>query len=188
MRKGTKLAGMAEDRWHAAVWRNQAALELFLKKDEAMAHIANAIQCYSADPWSWVLRARAQMELEGHLDLQGAVDDAKHGDRIGKMADAKAKRVLAQAYLRTKEMARASHEAQQALQLGDEPSINYLIIACAARGLGDADAAGKALAEAQRAWPEPLRAAGGYLASAGTGDLWIESADERLELARQASE
>ncbi len=188
MRQGAELAEIAEDKWHAAVWRNLAVLELFLKKDEAMTHIANAIQCYSADPWSWVLRARAQMELEGHLDLQGAVDDAKHGDRIGKMADAKAKRVLAQAHLRIGDFARAAQEAQQALQLGDELSINHLILACAARGQGDADAAGKALAEAQRAWPEALRTAGGFLAGAGTGDLWIESADERLALAKQAGE
>jgi|CXWL01.1.fsa_nt_gi serine/threonine protein kinase len=188
MRKGTELAGITEDRWHAAAWRNLAALELFLKKDDAMVHIGHAIQCYSADPWSWVLRARAQMELEGHLDLQGAVDDAKHGDRIGKMADAKAKRVLALAHLRTGDFARAAQEAQQALQLGDEPSINHLILARSARAQGDSEAAAKALRAAQDTWPEPLRLAGGFTAGAGTGDLWIESADERLALAGQASE
>ena len=74
------------------------------------------------------------------------------------------------------------------MQLGDEPSINHLILACAARGQGDSDAAAKALGAAPDSWPEPLRLAGGFMANAGTGDLWIESADERLALAKQASE
>ena len=186
MSKGAELAGMAEDRWNAAAWRNLAALELFLKKDEAVTHIGNAIQCHAADPWSWVLRARAQMELDSHRDLQAAVDDAKHGDRIGKMADAKAKRVLALAYLRTEDFSRAAQEARQALQLGDEASINHLILACAARAQGDSEVAAKSLAAARENWPEKLREPGGFLASAGTGDLWIESADERIALAKQA--
>ncbi len=188
MRRGTELAGMAEDRWHAAAWRNLAALELFLKKDEALKHILNAIECYSTDPWSLVLKSRAEMELESHMDLQIALDDAKYGDRMGKLSDAKAKRVLALAYLRNNDFVHAAREAQQALQLGDEPSINRLILACASRGLGDKQAAEKVLAEARTVWPEVLQKAGGFLASAGTGDLWIESADERLALAQQAGE
>lgn len=186
MRKGTQLAGVAEDRWHAAVWRNLGALELFLKKDEALKHLGTAIDCYPADAWSWVLKSRALMELPSHRDLQGALDDAKHADRIGKMTDPKAKRVLALAYLRSGDFTRAAQEAQQAIELGDEPSINHLVIAVSARAMSDSENAAKALAEAERTWPEALRRAGGYKASAGTGDLWIESADERLELAKLA--
>lgn len=187
MRKGVGLAGIEEDRWHAAVWRNLGALQLYLKQEEAMKSIKNAIDCHSMDTWSWVLKARAEMELEGHIDLQNALDDAKHGDRMGKLADAKAKRVLALAYLRNKDFVHAAQEAQQALQLGDEASVNHLILACAARRQGDAAATEKSLAEAKAAWPEALQKAGGFMASAGTGDLWIESADERLALAAQAS-
>jgi tetratricopeptide (TPR) repeat protein len=185
MRKGTQLAGMAEDKWHAAVWRNLAALTLFLKKDEAMAHVKNALQCHSADVWSWALKARAHLELPGHVDSLMALDDAKHGDRLG-LVDAKAKRVLAQAYLHNGEFARAAQEAREALRLGDEPSINHLIVACAAKAQGQSHARDAALREAQAAWPAALRTPGTFIAGSHTGDLWIDTADERLALARQA--
>jgi Tfp pilus assembly protein PilF len=107
---------------------------------------------------------------------------------MGNEADAKAKRVLAQAYLRNKDFARAVREAQQALSLGDEPSINKLILACAARHQGDGASADRFLTDAKAVWPEVLQNEGGFIASAGMGDLWIESADERLALAIQAAQ
>lgn len=187
MRRGTELAGIAEDKWHAAVWRNLAMLDLFQRDDEAMSHIKTALRCHTGDVWSWVLKARAHMELSGHLDLQVALDDAKHGDRLG-LADPKAKRVLALAYLRNGDFGRSAQEARQALQLGDEASINHLILACAAKGQGDAQARASALEEARKSWPAGLRTPGAYEAHAYTGDLWIETADERLALEKQAEE
>jgi serine/threonine protein kinase/Flp pilus assembly protein TadD len=182
MHKGAELAGVEEDQWHAAVWRNLATLELFLKKAEVLEPIAKAIECDTGNLRSWVLRARARMELEGHRNLSEALDDAKHADRTGAFKDAHAKRVLATAYLLNGEYAQAAEHAKVALKLKDEPTINHLIIALAEAKLGRLDAARSRLAQAEAAWPAALRAPGAFAASAGTGDLTIESADERLHL------
>jgi serine/threonine protein kinase/Flp pilus assembly protein TadD len=182
MRKGAKLAGVEKDQWHAAVWRNLATLELFLKKAEAVEPIANAIECDAGNLRSWVLRARAGMELEGQRNLSEALDDAKHADRAGAFKDAHTKRVLATAYLLNGEYEQAAEHAKLALELKDEPTINHLIIALAEAKLGRMDAARSSLAEAEASWPAPLRTPGAFAARAGTGDLTIDSADERLHL------
>jgi serine/threonine protein kinase/Flp pilus assembly protein TadD len=182
MLKGVKLAGVEKDQWHAAVWRNLATLELFLKKAEAVEAIANAIECDSGNLRSWVLRARAGMELVGNRNLLDALDDAKHADRSGAFKDVHAKRVLATAYLLNGEYQQAADQAKLALELKDEPAINHLIIALAEAKLGQMDAARSSLAQAETSWPAALRAPGAFAARAGTGDLTIDSADERLHL------
>ncbi len=180
--KGAELAGVAQDRWHGAIWRNLAMLELFLGEVDASEHLDTAIDCNGSDTLSWVLRARIGLRSSNSVDIEEALDDAKHADRLARFADARAKRVRALGHLRIGQPARAIEQAKFALELGDESAINQLILASAEAAAGNIDAARAHLAKAEQNWPEPLRAPGGLLATAGTGDLWIESADEWLAL------
>jgi len=182
MRKSAELAGIVKDQWHAAVWRNLAALELFLKQPQAAEHIANAIECDANDLQSWVLRARAAMELDGRQNFPVALDDAKYADRMAAFKDPRAKRIVAMAHLRNSEYEKALEHAAQALELKDEPTIDHLISALAQARLVRLDAAKAGLASADASWPAHLRTPGAFQARAGTGDLSIDSADERLRL------
>jgi tetratricopeptide (TPR) repeat protein len=184
--KGTELAGTAQDRWHGIIWRNLAMLELFLDEVEAWDHLATAIGCNASDTMSWAIRARIGFRSSNADDVAEALDDAKHADRLSQFANGKVKRVRALGHLMVGQPARAIEQAKLALELGDEPTINQLILASAKAAAGDVDAARAHLAQAEQYWPEPLRAAGGFLATAATGDLWIESADEWLALRSKA--
>ena len=182
LRKGAELAGTAQDRWHGIIWRNLAMLEIFLNEPEAHEHLAAAITCDAAHPLTWVVRARVGLQSSNMDDIEEALDDAKHADRMAQFADARAKRARALGHLKFGQPARAVEQAKLALELGDEPTINQLILASAKAAVGDVDAARAHLAQAEQYWPEPLRVSGGFIATAGTGDLWIESADEWLPL------
>ncbi|UCC31354.1 MAG: protein kinase, partial [Phycisphaerales bacterium] len=138
LREGAERGGIVEDQWHAAVWRNLAALELFLKKPEVVEDIANAIHCDKGDVQSWVMRARLGLELDNHINLEEALDDAKHADRNGEFKNARAKRIRALAHLLNEEPENAIEHAGLAMELHDEPTVNYLIAAVAEAKLGHA--------------------------------------------------
>ncbi len=186
MLKSAELAGIAQDQWHAAVWRNLAALQLFLGKDEAFDHIAKARECDAADVRNWILSARTRLELKDRVNVADALDDAKHADRMANFKDPRAKRAVALACLQMRDHASAVEHARVALSLNDEPTVNHLIIAVAQAELRNVDAAREALAQAESGWPQKLRAPGAWIARAGTGDLAIESADERFTLLERA--
>jgi tetratricopeptide (TPR) repeat protein len=185
LREGAKLAGVVQDQWHSAAWRNLATFELFQHKSEAAEHIGKALEAYD-DVLVWVIQARIRLELADHFNVRKALDDAKHADRIGKSRDPKAKRVLAIAHLRNNEFEDAVTEARAAIALKDMPTVNYLVIAVAEAKHGQVTAARKALMEAEAAWPKELREPGGFNASAEAGDLWIESADGLIQLKDEA--
>jgi serine/threonine protein kinase/Flp pilus assembly protein TadD len=187
--KGAELAGVAQDTWHAAMWRNLAMLEWFLGKPEVTKHIATAISCDPSDALSWVIRARVGLRSREPKVLEEALDDVKHADRLAQFKDGRTKRVRAIGHLKLGQLEQALEEARLALELGDEPTVNVLVMASAEAQAGRIDEARERLAEADRTWPEALRAPGGFVATAGTGKLWIDSADEWLELkhAAQAS-
>jgi len=182
LQKGAEGAGVAQDRWHGSFWRNLAMLELFLNDADAAKHLAKAIKCDPSDGLSWVIRARLGLQSASASDIEEALDDAKHADRISQFEDARAKRVRAMGHLRLGQNNRAIEQATLALALGDEPAINELILASGEAAAGNLDGARTHLAQAEQNWPEPLRTPGGFVATAGTGDLWIESADEWLAL------
>jgi tetratricopeptide (TPR) repeat protein len=186
MRKGVDLAGKEQDKWHAVAWRNLATLEWMLDKPQAMEHIAIAVHCSPTDPPSWVIRTMIGLGRDDAASLSEALDDAKHADRLANFGDARAKRVLALAYLKNGQPARAAEHARLAVELGDEPTINQLILAVAAAENHQADAATASLTQADKVWPDALRAPGSYRARADTGDLWIERADDRLQLLERA--
>jgi tetratricopeptide (TPR) repeat protein len=185
LRQGTKLGGVQADAWHAGAWRNLAALSLHLRRSETIDHLASARTCDDKDAMTWALQALARMELEGHADSRQALDDAKFADFLANSMGAKPKRVLALAHLRNNSPREAATSAEAAQKLGDVAAINELILAAARAKAGDPGAKGH-LSRAEAGWPAELKAPGGFLATADTGDLWIESADQWLALRAEA--
>ncbi len=188
LRRGVETAGVAQDVYHAAVWRNLATLELHLQKPDAAAHIAKAIDCYKQDVLCWVVRARVSLELAGHVDVEEALDDAKFADRLANEGNPRAKRIRAMAHLQNGEFEQAVRHARLAIDLDDMPTINHLIMAVALANRGDVESAREHLATAEETWPEDLRKPGAFRASADAGELWIESAEGLLRLRREAEE
>lgn len=188
LNKGAEFAGLAKDRWHAAVWRNLASLESLNKPEQAHRHIDKALECDSSDILTWVIRARIVLSTGEKQDYMDAQDDLKHADRIAVFKDTKVKRMLAMAYLFSGEYENAIEQSLLALELGDIPAINHLILAASMKKLARAEEANRHLLKAESQWPEDLRHPGGFIAFAGAGDLWIESAREWLRILDMASE
>jgi tetratricopeptide (TPR) repeat protein len=188
LRRGAELAGLGSDNpsYRGRAWCNLTVFELFLQRNEAAKSIERAIEFHEQDALAWVIQARVRLELAEHLNVRKALDDAKYADRMGKSRDPKAKRVLALAHLRNNDFDDAVSEARAAIELKDAPTANHLIIAIAEAKLGQVRAAKDSLAAAESAWPEKLRQSGGFSASAETGELWIESADDLLKLREEA--
>ncbi len=186
LRQGATLAGDEQDQWHAAAWRNLATFELFQKKGEAAEHIGKALEAYDEDVLAWVIQTRIRLELSEHLDVRKALNDAEYADRKGKYRDPRAKRVLALANLRKGELDDAIPEALAAIEFKDEPTPNHLIIAAVEAKKGNVERARESLKKAESAWPEKLRKPGSYTASAESSELWIESADDLLQLKAEA--
>jgi tetratricopeptide (TPR) repeat protein len=186
LRHGAELAGIEQDGYHAAVWRNYAALALHLQDPDTRTYISNAIECLEDDALSWVLRARMRLQLEGEMDAEEALDDAKFADRLANEKDARAKRIRALAHLRNEQYEHAIKQAGLAMDLGDLKVADYLIIAVTEAKRGDGPTARDRLAAAEATWPEDLRNPGEFRATAGPGDLWFDSADELIQLRQEA--
>ena len=186
LRNGAEIAEIQPDRWHAGVWRNLATLEMYLGRDGAWDHVTAALECDATDVLSWLVRARLGMARGDPPNLAEALDDAKHADRISNFKNARAKRVRATAHLMVGERQLAIGQAQLALELGAERGIVHLLLAAAHAELGQEEEARAALEQSEQHWPETLRQSGGFVAHAGTGDLWIESADDWIAMATRA--
>jgi len=184
--KGAKLAGVVQDQWHAAVWRNLAALMLHLGKPETMAALAQAQACDAKDPMTWALQALVQLKIEGHINEAGALKDAEYADRLANSNGPRPKRVLALAYLRNHAPQEALSSAESAIALGDDSTVNHLIAAVAEAQRGKPAAAREHLSAADATWPEKLKNPDGYIAYAEAGELWIESADGLIQLMNEA--
>jgi serine/threonine protein kinase/Flp pilus assembly protein TadD len=189
LEQGAKLAEKTEivrplDR--AAAWRNLAALELHLRKPEAVQHLEFAMGWKSDDIESSVLRARLRLQLAGYVDLDDALKEAGFADeRYGRGRHPKAKRIHALALLRSGEFAQAAQHARMAIGLGDMPAVNHLIIAVAEAKAGNLVSARENLAAAVSTWPADLETAG-VLVTADEGVLWFETAAELDQLRSEA--
>jgi len=186
LRHGAELGGLEKDAYHAAVWRNYAALALHLRDPDTRTYISNAIECLEDDTLAWVLRARMRLQLEGETDAEEALADAKFADRLANERDGRAKRIRALAHLRSGQYEHAIKHAQLAMDLGDLKVANYLTMAVAEANLGNAQAARDRLAAAAATWPEDLQESGEFRATPGAGDLWFDSADELIRLREEA--
>jgi tetratricopeptide (TPR) repeat protein len=184
--KGAELAGMSEDRWHAAVWRNLGSFSAFVQDPKAAEQIANAILCEPNDVLTWTVRARLGLQSKDEDAIGEALDDAKHADRIAIFTNPRAKRIRAIAHLYAGESAQALEQARLAVELGDDVAINELVKSAAFAELGNEGAAQDSLTLARQTWPEALLVDGGYIASVTTGDLWIETAREWLAVESRA--
>jgi len=182
--RGAELAGTG-DAFQAAAWRNLATLELYRGKPEALAHVERAIECDRFDGPSWILRALVHMQLDEHLNLEEALDDAKHADKNAVEEDPKAKRVRALAHLRSAQFEHATAQAQLAIDLGDMATVNHLIMTIALARLGDVNAARDQLALAAKSWPVEL-VQDKVIATADRGVLWLESAAQLEQLRAEA--
>lgn len=178
LRVGADLLGSGEGSRavdQSNTWRNLAALELLLGRPSAIDHLRTALDLKVDDVPSWVLLIRYRLQRDEEVDV--ALDDAKHADRLTNGKDARVKRYLGIAYLRNGQWERAAASAQAALELGDAPAMNLLTLAQARARLGDMTGAGEALVSARNAWPKDLESADSH-ATYDQGVLWFESRAE----------
>ncbi len=183
-----EVVGEKQSGYSAQAWRNLAALELFLREPSAVESISKAIAANRSDVLSRVIRARIKLELAEYLDIEGGLIAAKTADDLATEEDPKAKRIRAVAHLRNDQFREAVEQAQLALELKDMPTVNHLIIATAKAKSGDRAGAQEHLETAEKSWPDNLREPGAYVATLGSGDLWIDSADELLRLKEEAKQ
>jgi serine/threonine protein kinase/Flp pilus assembly protein TadD len=188
LERGAELALEARvgGKHRAEAWRNLAALQLHLQRPVALEHTAKALEYHREDAFSRAMRARALLQVEGDIDTEQAVDYARLADTQMEAKDPKVKRVRALCHLRNNEPEHAIEHANLALKLYDMSSFNHLIIAIAEATLGHPDNARRAYEIAVEDWPEDLREPGAFRATADAGVLWLDAADELLQLRAEA--
>ncbi|MCH7703378.1 MAG: protein kinase [Planctomycetes bacterium] len=183
-----KLAEMGDE---ASVfsWRSLAALQWFQDDDDALKSIDIAIRSLRGkhDLASWMLLARVRLDSDDREIRRTALKDAIYADGLGQGQDAKAKRILALARLRNGEPTDAIANAQAALNLVDEPTVNHLILAVAHATLGHRDQARQHLADANESWPTSLRDADSFRVTADKGVLWFDTNAELTQLRDEAN-
>ena len=157
-----------------------------MQESAAVESISNAIAAKRSDVPSRVIRARMRLELPGHVDIESGLIAARMADELAVEKNPKAKRILALAHLRSNQFPDAIIQAEEAVKLQDLATFNHLVIAIAKARSGDRTGAQQHLNKAQEHWPEDLREPGTYVATLGSGDLWIDSADELLRLQEEA--
>ena len=168
-------------------WRSLAALQQFLGDDDALKSIDSAILSIREkdDPASYMLRARCRLDGPPE-EWPSALQDATDADAYARRRDPRAKRVRALAHLRNDEPAKASEHANKAIELGDEPTVNRLILAIAHATLGHRDEARQHLTEANESWPAALRDAKSVIVTADKGVLWFDTNAELTQLRDEA--
>jgi len=161
---------------------NLGALLLFRSNPTAGEHLNMAHNCMHGHVPTLTLLARSCLELHNCDDRHNARYFAEVADFNAAESDAKAKRILALAYLRDGSFDEAVRAATSAIELGDLETVDRLILALAHAKLGDHRIARTDLVLARNTWPETLNEPGKYTVQAPAGNLWFESADELLAL------
>lgn len=188
LQRGAKLAqqsggGRAVEL--AQVWRNLAAVALFAEKPEAFDYLDRAIQAKRDDIPAWLLRVRARLTLDGYIDVEEALDDAKHVDRFALEQNAKVKRLRAVAHLANNQYEQAATHANAALSLGDVAAYDHFLMAKAYAGTGNLDAARQHLTLGEQQFPIEFSEKP-YVVTFDEGVLWFESAQELNRLRASA--
>ena len=180
------LAGI-EDAASVFSWRSLAALQWRQGDDDALESIETAISSLREkdDPASYMLRARCRLDGPPQEWIR-ALQDATDADAYARRKDPKAKRVRALAHLRNDEPAKASEHANKAIELGDEPTVNRLILAIAHATLGHRDEARQHLTDANESWPPELRNTDSVIVTADKGVLWFDTNAELTQLRDEA--
>jgi Flp pilus assembly protein TadD len=167
-------------------WRNLASIELFHKSAKAAESLEKAITCNRVDSATWRLKARMYLELEGMSDAGRALEDARYAERNAAAPDPLLKRLAALALVRLGRFEEAIQESHDALRLGDMPSINQLVLAIAETKRGRMEVASSNLRQALAGRPSELMKPNDFSASAPSGVLWFESAEEWNALLKDA--
>ncbi len=184
--RAAELAGTEEAECEYP-WRNLAAIELHLKRADAIEHLDQALTCNAQDPFTLLLQTRLLLELDGHMDIDRAVDVAGYADYRSEGRNPTVKRVRALAHLRKGDWAQAIEHASEAIRLNDDlMTMDYFIIAMAESELGHSEAARKANQQAMDAWPGDLKDPQAIRVRAPAGVLWIESAEQLIRLRDEA--
>ncbi len=190
LKRAVTITGTEEDEACETGWRSLASFYLFRGNPDAVQHINKAFACASLDPWSSVIAARLRLTLPGYVDADEALYRARSAEESsggqGFEFVQRAKRLYALANLRKDRFAEAIDSARAALDVGDLPTFNHLIIAVAQAKLGREPEARVALEGAIRDWPADLVSQGQFRVSAPEGVLWFDTADELLALRKEA--
>lgn len=158
-------------------WRHLASVQLHFGNPEAFQSIERAIACNQANAESRLVRARAHLQLERHIDDAKALLDAAMADELPCRLPEKAKRMRALAHLRNEQFTDAITHAQKAIDLGDMATVNHLILAIAEFNLGHGNAATDHFTTAIVSWPEQLVRDDVWV-TAKEGVLWLDAAGE----------
>ncbi|MGB0716453.1 MAG: protein kinase domain-containing protein [Phycisphaerae bacterium] len=181
-----------ENVWAADAWRNLAAFELHRGNKKSLEYVEQSLK-KSTDPMSFIVRAKIRMDLESVRDLKRAMDDTVAADANSENIEKKqiralVKRVRGLAHLRNGDLEGAARYAEEAQQLEDEPTINWLVQSVAHARLGRLELAESALARAVESWPRKLRRRGDFYVTAGGGWIWYDTGQELFELYEQAKD
>ena len=172
------------------IWQSLAQIQLLRQDAAAIDNIEKAVEYGRTDADVGLAEARVFLLLKGHEDAPRALDAVKAADRIASDDTPRARinRMLAIAHLRNGHYEKAIEHADIALREEDLAAINHLIIAVAYGRLGGHVMARNSLAAAKATWPKDLRNSGEFRPVAPTQTLWIESADELLDLLQEAKD
>lgn len=185
LQKATQLAGTSEEQCESP-WVNLASVQLAQADPKASDSLRKSMECKRQYAWSWLLLARAELQLSSYEAARSAYTNALKADTLADNRSAWAKRILALAQLRCGNFADAAAEAQSAIDLGDLVSPNRFVLAVAAAKRGDYSGAASHIEEAQKKWPEYLRDPGDIRFDAPEGILWFDKASELKELEAEA--
>lgn len=172
------------------IWQSLAQIQLLRQDTAAIDNIEQAVECGPTDADVGLAEARVFLLLKGHEDAERAFYAVKAASRIASddTPRGRTNRMLAIAYLRNGRFEEAIEHAEIALREEDLAAINHLIIAVAYGHLGGHVMARNSLAAAKATWPKDLRNPGEFRPVAPTQTLWIESADELLDLLQEAKD
>jgi Tfp pilus assembly protein PilF len=171
-------------------WHNLAAVQLQLSRPEALTSLEKALELgkdKAVTRAAKLLEAKIRLHLAGCVDAEKALAAAITADGLGgpDQGDARIKRILALAHLRSQHWSDAVDNAAQALKLDNQAPHANLIMAIAESRLGHGDAAHRHLDTAAANWPAALQATG-VTATADRGLLWFETITDLQQLRTEA--
>ncbi|MGB2984615.1 MAG: protein kinase [Phycisphaerae bacterium] len=188
-RKATELVnsqGYNNTKWATGTWRTLGTIQLQLRQPDALRSFENALACERTNEWAYLMRARLRLELDGYIDFETALDDAKIANATTVTSDGRIKRILALAHLRNGDFSKAIHHAKEAIDNGDLEAVNHLIASIAEAKRGNLDDARRWYERAEDASLPADLPGKDFSATAARGVLWFESAGQLTRLREEA--